>query len=301
SDGRGGGVSPLEQHLVYETVARGSLSVALILSQRDAAIGLIDASDSAARERALDACAKGAMTTVGIAQLTTSRQGVAPALKATRSRDGYRIDGLIPWCTGAAKADFLVAGAATEDGGQLLFLLHGNAPGLTIHEPMPLVSLRSSWTTSVHCDRIEIPDEFVLRGPSDKVLIRDNHVPLGQAFLALGLCGGGLELIREHRSEAARKTEARFESQLDALRHRILELSDPAKEQEASAAAPQIRGECNDLALRITHAAVALYKGTALLAGHPAQRLAREAMFLLVWSCPNPVIDCTVDILSAEC
>jgi hypothetical protein len=26
--------------------------------------------------------------------------------------------------------------------------------------------------------------------------------------------------------------------------------------------------------------------------------LAREAMFLLVWSCPNPVIDCTIDLLS---
>ena len=30
------------------------------------------------------------------------------------------------------------------------------------------------------------------------------------------------------------------------------------------------------------------------------QRLAREAMFLLVWSCPDPVIDCTVDLLSAR-
>ena len=59
-----------------------------------------------------------------------------------------------------------------------------------------------------------------------------------------------------------------------------------------------IRGACNELALRITHAAVALYKGTGLLADHPAQRLAREAMFLLVWSCPDPVIDCTVDLLS---
>ena len=28
------------------------------------------------------------------------------------------------------------------------------------------------------------------------------------------------------------------------------------------------------------------------------QRLAREAMFLLVWSCPNPVIDCTVGLLA---
>jgi hypothetical protein len=44
--------------------------------------------------------------TVGIAQLTTSRQGGAPALVY---RDG-RLDGEIPWATGAAKARYIVAG-----------------------------------------------------------------------------------------------------------------------------------------------------------------------------------------------
>ena len=87
----------------------------------------------------------------------------------------------------------------------------------------------------------------------------------------------------------------RFEEQIEALHVRVVaacaEGADPAQ-------VPVLRGECNDLALRSTHAAVALYKGSALLVSHPAQRLAREAMFLLVWSCPDPVIDCTVELLS---
>jgi butyryl-CoA dehydrogenase len=70
-------------------------------------------------------------------------------------------------------------------------------------------------------------------------------------------------------------------------------------ESTDAALAAALRGQANDLAVRITHAAVALHKGTALLAGHPAQRLARESMFLLVWSCPSPVIDCTVELLSS--
>jgi len=64
-----------------------------------------------------------------------------------------------------------------------------------------------------------------------------------------------------------------------------------------SAAICEALSKAYELALRITQSAVAIYKGTALLADHPAQRLAREAMFLLVWSCPNPVIDCTVGLL----
>jgi hypothetical protein len=50
--------------------------------------------------------------------------------------------------------------------------------------------------------------------------------------------------------------------------------------------------------MRITQAAVALHKGSALVLDHPAQRLAREAMFFLVWSCPDPVVDCTVNVLA---
>ncbi len=127
---------------------------------------------------------------------------------------------------------------------------------------------------------------------------RPHSLPLGQAFLAMGLCRGGLNLIPAHHSPAAARSFERLSHQLGGLRQQILDLSAPGREAEAIAASPRLRGECNDLAIRITHAAVALYKGTALLDTHPAQRLAREAMFLLVWSCPDPVIDCTVDVLS---
>src|SRR6185437_16754921 len=46
ADHGGLGRSALEQHLGYEQLARASLAIALILSQRDAAIGLIEGSQS---------------------------------------------------------------------------------------------------------------------------------------------------------------------------------------------------------------------------------------------------------------
>ncbi|HEY2588793.1 MAG TPA: acyl-CoA dehydrogenase family protein [Tepidisphaeraceae bacterium] len=297
----GSGSSALDQHLAYEAIARGSLAVSLILSQRDAAIGFIEASNGAARDALLEELAAGTFTTVGIAQLTTSRQGGPPALRAARDGAGYRIDGLIPWCTGAAQAAFVVAGAATDDGQHLLFALRPQAPGVAVDPPMPLVALRSAWTASIHCEGVRIGPADVITGPAPKVLARANHLPLGQAYLAMGLCQAALDLIAAHRSPAAQAAAESFESQIGDLRERLLALSQPEREADAAEASPEIRGRCNDLAVRITHAAVALYKGTALLAGHPAQRLAREAMFLLVWSCPNPVIDCTVELLSAEC
>jgi butyryl-CoA dehydrogenase len=295
----GDGKGALEQHLLYESIARSSLAVSLILSQRDSAVGLIEASESRLRNELLPRLANGQLfATVGIAQLTTSRQGGAPALRAARVADGsYQIVGLVPWCTGAAHADYIVVGAAIDGGENLLALLPSRSPGVQIDEPMPLVALASTATTSIRCEGVTIPRESVLR-IGKQVLTRPNHLPLGQAYLALGLCRGAIDLIGRFNSSVAEKARDRFGEQLSSLRAEVLALSEPGREADANAAAPAIRGRCNDLTLRATHAAVTLYKGTGLLAGHPAQRLAREALFLLVWSCPSPVIDCTVDLLT---
>jgi hypothetical protein len=38
-------------------------------------------------------------------------------------------------------------------------------------------------------------------------------------------------------------------------------------------------------------------KGTGFLRDHPAQRWARQALFFLVWSCPRPAAEATLDSL----
>ena len=50
-----------------------------------------------------------------------------------------------------------------------------------------------------------------------------------------------------------------------------------------------IRQRANSLVLRASQAALAAAKGTGYVVGHPAGRWCREAMFFLVWSCPQPV------------
>jgi alkylation response protein AidB-like acyl-CoA dehydrogenase len=106
------------------------------------------------------------------------------------------------------------------------------------------------------------------------------------------------QLDRQHDSDRARRLAERIESHMSELRQQVLDACAPGREQQAAEVGASLRARCADLALRATGAAVALYKGSALLEDHPAQRLARETLFLLVWSCPDPVIDCTVDLLS---
>lgn len=293
-------LSPIELHFRYEAIASASLSTALILSQRDSAAALIDAAtDAPMRERIGRELACGsAFATLGIAQLTTSRQGGAPALQFEETADGFELNGLIPWSTGAGKARYIIAGAVGSEGRQLLFVLPTDLPGVVVEPPMQLVALRGSWTSPVRLRQVRLERRWVLHGPAVEVLsIRRKSLPVGQAFLALGLCRSALELIQGHDSELGQKHARSFATQLERTRQGVLEVCHPSCQASPQMAA-QVRSACNDLAVRITHAAVALYKGTALLLSHPAQRLAREAMFLLVWSCPAPVIECTIERLA---
>jgi alkylation response protein AidB-like acyl-CoA dehydrogenase len=294
----GESIDPLELHLRYEQIAAASLATALIISQRDSAIGLIDGSESPSlQELILPKMATGEwFATIGIAQLTTSRQGGHPALRATETSTGFQIDGVIPWSTGAAQSKFIIAGAVLDDGRQILFALPTDLPGITIHPPMALVALSASVTTQIDCHRVELEKQWLLRGPAPRALAgRSKSIPNGQAFLALGLCRGGLDVIATHDSSRARLALKNFLTQLDSVRNEIISLCTPGRGNDAAADGPRLRGQCNDLALRIAHAAIALFKGSALHLDHPAQRIAREAMFLLVWSCPDPVIECTLE------
>ncbi|MBC8106355.1 MAG: acyl-CoA/acyl-ACP dehydrogenase [Anaerolineae bacterium] len=295
----GDDLSALNIHLRYERIAAASLSVALVLSQRDSACSLIDAAESSPlRGEVLPQLAKNEwFTTVGIAQLTTSRQRGAPALIATATGGGYRLRGEIPWSTGAAQSEYIITGAVTN-GQQILFALPRDLPGVRVAPPLPLVALGCTHTSSVICEDVQLDNRFILIGPTEQVLSnRRRNLSIGQSFLAMGLCRGGLDLIDQIDSSSARQTKADMNSQLLRLREEVIAFSRSTTPDATLAA--KLRGQCNDLAVRITHAAVALHKGAALLAGHPAQRLARESMFLLVWSCPNPVIDCTLELLAA--
>jgi alkylation response protein AidB-like acyl-CoA dehydrogenase len=298
----GEGVPSMELHQRYESLAAASLVTAFVLSQRDSGVGILVAAEpSRLRDELLTKLSRNEVfTTIGIAHLTTSRQRGAPALRATPVAGGFLLEGEIPWATGSPHCDFICAGAVLDDRRQMLLALPTTLAGVRVQPAMPLMALRASHTASVVCDRVTLPDLQVLVHPSQQPMVsRRKTVPIGQAFLAMGLCRGALDLIRGIDSDAARSAHLKLEAQLQQIRSQVLDFcrddvaGDPAR-------GTVIRGQVIDLALRTTHAAVSLYKGTGLLAGHPAQRLAREAMFLLVWSCPAPVVDCTLELLTQQ-
>jgi butyryl-CoA dehydrogenase len=285
----------------YESLASACLTTCFLLSQREAACRrLRDSSNEALRQELLPYLARGErFATVGLSQLTTSRQHTAPALRAKLSGETLELDGTIPWVTGAERADHLVIGATLDDGRQVLAVLPHDADGVSVGPPLELMALQGALTAEVRCERVLLERRWLLAGPAERVVMtgRGGAGGLETSCLALGLTAAAVSyLFEEARSRPELRPRA---EQLDrvrgGLRWTMHELAvAPAPAEKATA----LRASANSLVLRATQTALTASKGAGFVRSHPAQRWARQALFFLVWSCPRPAAEATLDSLA---
>ncbi len=292
-----GGAAPDPRTLLetYEAVAWGSLTSALILTQHVAAAELLADGDNAAlAQRLLPPCAGGScLASVGISQLTTSRRFGRCALRAERRPDGFRLNGIMPWVTSAARAAIIVAGGELDDGTQLLAVVGSTARGLHIDPPLPLLALQASWTAQVRCDDVRITPDCLLRGPAPDVLRRRSPVKsltvsvvgLGVAAAILHDLHGGVQDQPEFADLYCRTIEPRYQ----AVRARVWAAARTLGDPDADIPGSDIRAAVNDLLARLAPSLMIVAKGSGYVGGHRAQRLLREAAFFQVWSAPLPV------------
>ena len=274
----------------YVALAGACLTTTFVLTQWAGAVKrLVDGDNENLRRELLPALATGGrFATVGISHLTTSRQHESrPALRATRTAAGWRLDGLCPWVTAATAATDLLVGAVLPDGGQALLMVP--ADRVRLGEPLPLTALSASHTGQVFLDDVEIPADRLVRGPCEKVLTVAGDGPAGglnTSALALGVAGAAIEHLTEQAASRddlrppARALRSEHEQALAAL-HSLA--------AGGAGDAGALRAEANGLVLRASQAALSAAKGAGFVAGHPVGRWCREALFFLVWSCPQPV------------
>ena len=111
---------------------------------------------------------------------------------------------------------------------------------------------------------------------------------LTTSALAIGLAAAAVRFLER---EAAKRSDLAAAAAGLAEEHSALETALVAATEGDSPIGPvDMRARANSLALRSTQAALAAAKGTGFVVGHPAGRWAREALFFLVWSCPQPVM-----------
>lgn len=290
-----GGMSWPEPEIVEGLIALGGacLTTSFILTQRTAACTrLIACPGPQMREEWAEGLSQGSrFATVAISHLTTSRQHLHHnVLRVSENSAGYCLDGYSAWVTGAGHADLIVVGATLPDQRQLLLAVNRKLPGIRVPAPERLVALNASHTGRLEFDRVQVARSALIAGPAAEVmrLVGGGAGGFQTSALAVGLADAAIEWME---SEARQRGE--LKSVAEALRMEWTQIRTELLEIAAglpSCSRETLRSRANSLVLRATQAALGSAKGAGFVDSHPVGRWCREALFFLVWSCPQSVL-----------
>ncbi|MDB4339096.1 acyl-CoA/acyl-ACP dehydrogenase [Rubripirellula sp.] len=293
-EGKGGfGWSDRDQTLGYLRLAESDLVTTFVITQYMGAIRRIAASEhSSVADNWLERLVEGKVyATVGISHLTTSRRHLAePVLRAKETTDGFILSGMSPWVTGGAHAELLVIGATLDCGRQILVAVPSELEGVSRGVGVDLVALSASCTDRVEFREVHVRRSMLLGGPCENVLqsgvgartggLQTSTLAVGLSMAALGF----LEREAANREDLSEPTQ-QLRAEVNELKKTLLLACDDSQVCEPS----EIRARANRLVLRSTQAALMAAKGAGYVEGHPVGRWCRQALFFLVWSCPQPV------------
>jgi alkylation response protein AidB-like acyl-CoA dehydrogenase len=254
---------------VIETLAGACLSTTFVWTQQHSAVRTVARSENAGLRAAL----------LGPLCRGERRAGLAlggtlpgpPRLRARAVPGGYLLDGSSPWVTGWGLTDTLLVAARDEHDTIVWAVLDVPAPGTVLAEtlsaePLQLVAVMASRTVQLRFSQHFVPaDRVTGTVPLARWQHQDRAGLRVNGSLALGLAARCAQLIGP----------GPLDDQLTACRAG-LDSADPDRLPPARAAA------C-ELAMRAAAALVVTQGATAILASQDAQRLAREALFLLVF------------------
>lgn len=265
-----GGAGVADRRVVWDAVellATGCLTTTFVWAQH---LGTVTAVAERAgpqlRDRWLRSLCRGDIR-AGVAFSALRRPG-PPMLTAARGAGGWRLHGSAPWVSGWGRID--VIRVAARDGADIVWLLVDVAPGSALQAgPLELAAVNASGTVTLRFDGLAVPDDRVITiEPFEVWRTRDREGLRLNGSHALGVAGRCLRLL----GEAARMGD------LDDVARARVELGTATAET-----LPHARARASQLAMRLAERLVITGGGSSILLASHAQRLAREALFLLVF------------------
>ena len=301
-----GGVDASAEMLLSGCVdlARGCLTTAFVYSQHLAACQRLRASPHPTLwlDWARRLAAEPLLLTVGVSHLTTSRQHLGrPAVLAEPEGAHFRLTGEIPWVTAAAQAQAIVAGATLADGRQLLALIETRQPKVRPAPAPAMVALSGSLTAAVALDGVVVAADRLIQQPVLGVMKTGSGPTAGSLTTSALALGHTWHLLDQLVNETRLRPDVQqvcdpLLAQATRLQTDLLAAARGApKPADDTCGKPapgpeRLRARANSLVLRTAQIALAISKGSGFLQAHPISRLTREALFFLVWSCPQPVL-----------
>ncbi len=263
-----GGRPESEGWRTVATIASGCLSTAFVWLQHHSAVKAVAASDRPGIcETYLERMCRGELR-AGLA-LGGLRPGPA-ALRATPVDGGYALTGEAPWVTGWGLVDVIHAAARLDDDTIVWLLLDARSGPTLRAEALELVAVNASRTVTLTFDgHVVGPERVTGTLPYEQWPVRDAAGLRLNGSLSLGLADRCRRLVPDPvLAGSLGRDVAAARAALDVAGAEYL---------------PVARAAAAELALRASAALLTAVGARGILAGATAQRLLREASFLLVF------------------
>jgi alkylation response protein AidB-like acyl-CoA dehydrogenase len=207
-------------------------------------------------------------------------------LKANRTHDGCRIQGMLPFVSNLGQGHWFGVVAECDESQRVMALIPCDTEGLTLTERTEFVGMNGTGTYNCHFNDVNIPEEYVLADDADELVrrIRPAFV-LTQVGMALGLVRACIENMYRlrHKQRGANQylpyQPSALEERLRALRKEADRLA-VNLERVTMQEIFRLRLDCAYLALDATNAGVLHSGGAAYVRSSPAHRRLREAHFI---------------------
>jgi alkylation response protein AidB-like acyl-CoA dehydrogenase len=253
---------------VVEELASGCLATTFVWMQHRGLVMTLAAGSTPAvlRDRWLGPACRGQVR--GAIALGGLLPG-PPRLRARPSGDGWRLDGEAPWVTGWELTDLLLVAARGPDDSIVSLILDAAAqPGLAVTRER-LAAVNASATVRLGFDGVLVPGErWAGQAPFDPAeSMRPDRLRINGS-LALGLVLRCVRMLGP----------GPLDDELAACRKQL----DDALVTDFDAMA-QARAAASELAVRAAAALAVQVGSRSVSVDQHAQRLVREAMFLLVF------------------
>lgn len=282
-----------------EEIARASGALAFLTTQHQSAVSMISKGENAelAAEYLPQMADGGKLVGIGFSQL---RRAGPPIMRAEPVEGGYRLEGSVPWITGAGFFPEFLIGAALPDGRAVFGIVPlEDRPGeISVSPPMRLAAMETANTVSAEFTGYHLSNERVaFHRPPNWIKNNDQINIALQGHFALGCAQAGIDVVQaaaEKRGiEFLREAVRALEGELAACRAATAE-AQKSVDEETTEERLKVRAWAIELAVRCAHCAVTASSGAANSLAHPAQRIYREALVYTVSAQTSAVMEATI-------
>ena len=305
-DFNGGGMDTISYVIAMEEIAKVDAAASVIMSVNNSLVCTLleKYGDAFQKGKYLSKLSKGEL--LGAFSLSEPQSGSDASNMLTfakKTNDGYILNGTKNWVTNGQNSDVVLVAALTEKNvghrGISCFIVEKSFKGFSVGKPEKKLGIKSSDTTELYFDNVEIPKENLIGNEGDGFKICLGTLDggrIGIAAQALGIAQASLDASVKYSKE--RKQFDKPISSFQAVQFKLADMSIAIeaarlltrkaawlkdKKLNFSVQAAMAKLNASEVAMKASTECVQIYGGYGYMRDYGIERLMRDAKITQIY------------------